>query len=204
MMIRSVSHDQDEILQSIVGMHCPDGIDVDLTYGNGCFYEKIGEPKNKFDISPQVSGVIAACSTNVPLPSMSVVSVVFDPPFLTYIKAGREHGSIMAKRFSGYWRYDELVDHYTKTIAEANRVLRDGSIFVIKCQDIIHNHKMHATHVNVVRWCEENGMRLLDLYVLVAKHRMGMPEQDGAVKRKQKHARVFHSYFLVFKKQGRA
>ena len=46
--------------------------------------------------------------------------VMFDPPFLTYIKSARDHNSIMAKRYGGYWKYEELADHYKKTIKEAN------------------------------------------------------------------------------------
>jgi len=76
-----------------------------------------------------------------------------------------------------------------------HRVLKKKGIMVIKCQDIIHNHKMHCTHVNVINWAA--GMfRLKDLFVLPAKHRMPSPNRKGV----QKHARIFHSYFLVLEK----
>jgi hypothetical protein len=123
---------------------------------------------------------------------------MFDPPFLTYVKNGREHkdGKVqMTARFGGYWSYKELSDHYTQTIVEAARVLKCGGVFVVKCQDIIHNHKMHCTHANVIAWASEAGFRLRDLFVLAAKHRMPGPQKG-----KQKHARVFHSYFLVFER----
>ena len=41
---------------------------------------------------------------------------------------------------------------------------------------------------------EKYGMRLSDLFVLLAKSRMTISQ------RTQKHARIYHSYFLVFKK----
>lgn len=198
-VIKSASTDQDEILQGIISLHCPDGFDCDMTYGNGVFYKNIPQPRLKFDIDPQVEGVEKACSRMLPLEYQSINSAVFDPPFLTYVRAGRDgNGSMaMAKRFSGYWRYDELEDHYQETISEASRVLKKGGVFVVKCQDIIHNHKMHCTHANVILWAEMEGFRLLDLFVLNAKHRMPSPNRAG----KQKHARIFHSYFLVFKKE---
>ena len=90
------------------------------------------------------------------------------------------------------------VTHIDKALAEAHRVLKPGGVLVFKCQDVIHNHKMHATHVNVCNWAEYEGFRLLDLFVLPAKSRMPGPQKGT-----QRHARVFHSYFLVFVKPGK-
>lgn len=196
-VVRSTSSDQHEILANIVSLHCPEGIEMDCTYGNGSFYKKgVAAPKIKTDINALFDDVICADSTALPAKDDSISSLIFDPPFLTYIRAGREgNGSmIMAKRFSGYWRYDELEAHYIGTIKEAARVLKKKGVFIVKCQDIIHNHKMHCTHANVIGWAEAEGFRLKDLFVLVAKSRMPMPNRAST----QKHARVFHSYFLVF------
>lgn len=197
--IQSISYDQNYIINSIMGLCDIERFDVDMTYGNGGFWKTLPQPKMKFDLDPQTVDTIKANSMALPLGQNCIDSIMFDPPFLTYIKAGREHNSVMGKRFSGYWRYDELEMHYRGTMAEAHRVLRKGGVFVMKCQDIIHNHKMHSTHINVVNWAA--GMfRLKDLFVLAAKHRMPMPESTTENKRKQKHARVHHSYFLVLEK----
>lgn len=199
-VVRSVYFDQTEILRGIMRLHCPDGFDCDMTYGAGSFWKQLPQPRLKFDISPQVPGVQKACSTMLPVKPASLSSVVFDPPFLTYVRAGRSGNGkmIMAKQFSGYWRYDELEDHYRHTISEAWRVLRPGGVMVFKCQDIIHNHKMHCTHANVIQMAEIEGFRLMDLFILPAKHRLPSPNRAGT----QKHARIFHSYFLVFEKKG--
>jgi len=101
----------------------------------------------------------------------------------------------MSRRFSGYYSYDELSDSYKATLYEAARVLQRGGVLVFKCQDLIHNHRMHATHVNSIRWAEQAGFRLLDIFVLAAKNRMPSPQKGT-----QRHARVHHSYFLVLKK----
>lgn len=198
MTIRSVYYDQTEILHGIMQLYVPDGFECDVTYGSGQFYKSIPQPKLKFDIDPQREGVVKACSGSLPVRDQSLQSIMFDPPFLTYVRAGREGNGkmIMARQFAGYWRYDELESHYKSTFNEANRSLKKGGVLTVKCQDIIHNHKMHCTHANVIRWCSEVGLRLEDLFVLPAKSRLPSPNRKGT----QKHARIFHSYFLVFRK----
>ena len=201
-MIRSVYYDQVEILKSIMELCEIDQFCADLTYGNGKFYGDISPPIFKGDISPQVEGVTECSSSALPVEDCSFKSLVFDPPFLTYVRAAREGNGnmIMANRFGGYWRYDELEKHYRETLIEANRVLSKKGIMVFKCQDIIHNHKMHCTHMNVMKWAE-GLFRLKDLFILPAKNRMPIPQQQGTKKKVQKHARIFHSYFMVLEKE---
>lgn len=197
-MIKSVSDNQEEILINIRDLHCNGKFDCDCTYGNGNFYKKIGNPTYCFDIEPLFDHVKKCSSFELDLQNESIESMVFDPPFLTYIRNGRIGNGNMAlgKRFAGYWRYEELSEHYLKTIIESYRVIKPKGKLVFKCQDIVHNHKMHCTHVNVINWAVDNGFRLVDLFILVANHRMPSPNRIG----KQKHARIWHSYFLVFEK----
>ena len=201
-MIRSVYYDQTDILKSIMTINNIEKFCADISYGNGSFYKDIPEPTFKCDISPQVGGVIECSSSDlVWCEDNQLNSIVFDPPFLTYVRAAREGNGnmVMAKRFGGYWRYDELEKHYKETIAEACRALKKKGLFVFKCQDIIHNHKMHCTHANIINWCD--GMfRLKDMFILPAKSRMPIPQQAGTKKKVQKHARIFHSYFLILEK----
>ena len=195
-VIKSINYNQTEIIQNIIDLHCPQGIEIDITYGNGSFYKDIKSPQRAFDLEPLFDFVEESCSTNLPLKDFSVNSIMFDPPFLTYIKKGREHNSIMAKRFSGYWSYKELEDHYKKTLNESSRVLKKKGILIFKCQDIIHNHKMHSTHNKIVQWSESlYGFRVKDIFILLAKNRMPVNSKG-----KQQHSRQFHSYFLVLEK----
>lgn len=198
-VFRSVYDTQEEILNAIMHLHCQDGFECDMTYGNGCFWKKLQRPRLCYDITPLHEGVIKACSTMLPLAPGSLANCVFDPPFLTYVRNGREHNGkvAMTSRFGGYYRYDELEDHYRDTISEAYRVLKPRGKMVFKCQDIIHNHKMHCTHVNVIQMAEIEGFRLADLFVLAAKHRMPSPQKG-----QQRHARIFHSYFLVLERDN--
>jgi hypothetical protein len=195
--IRSVYFTNAEILDGIQRLHCQSGFECDLTYGNGAFWKGRKIPKHCFDITPLSEGVIKASSCAVPLPDCSLSNLVFDPPFLTYVRQGRDHNGkvAMTSRFGGYYRYEELIEHYTETIKEAMRLLKPLGVMVFKCQDIIHNHKMHCTHVNVCNWATQEGFRILDLFVLAAKARMPGPQKGT-----QRHSRVFHSYFLVFQK----
>lgn len=203
-MIKSVYYDQIEILKSIMELCGIERFCADATYGNGKFYDNdvIPEPFHKFDIQPQKDTLaLGFSSSSLPLKNNTLKSLVFDPPFLTYVRAAREGNGnmVMAKRFGGYWRYDELEKHYRETLIEAHRVLDKKGIMVFKCQDIIHNHKMHCTHMNVMEWAK-GLFRLKDLFILPVKHRMPIPQQEGTKKKVQKHARIFHSYFMVLEK----
>jgi hypothetical protein len=197
-VIKSVYGNQIDIIKSIMKLCHIERFDVDVTYGNGMFYKEIEKPVYCFDLDGDLPGVTQSSSDDLPLGDQSVSSMMFDPPFLTYVRAAREGNGnmIMAKRFAGYWRYDELEAHYRATIKEAYRVLDKKGIMVIKCQDIIHNHKMHATHVNIISDWTSGLFRLKDMFILPAKHRMPSPNRKGT----QKHARIFHSYFLVLEK----
>lgn len=193
--IPSVFYDQHDLLDAIVSIHCQSGFDADVTYGNGCFYKRLKPPPLKFDIDPQTDGVIKASSGALPIPDKSISSLVFDPPFLTYVRDGRNHkdgATVITKRFGGYWSYNDLTKHYTESIAEAFRVLKRNGKIIVKCQDIVHNHRLHCTHANVIKWGESAGFRLLDIFVLCAKHRMPSPQKGT-----QRHARVHHSFFIV-------
>lgn len=200
-VIRSVATSQPVILDSIMKLRGIDRFDADITYGNGSFYRgAIPEPLHKLDIDPQRDDVTEGDSRQLPYADCSLGSVVFDPPFLTYVRAGRDGNGkmLMAGRFGGYWRYDELEEHYRASLKETARVLRPGGTLVFKCQDIVHNHRLHPTHVNVIDWAREAGFQLEDLFVLAANHRLPSPNRRGT----QKHARIHHSYFLVFERRA--
>ena len=196
-IIKSISNCQEEILNSIKYLHCPNGFECDITYGKGNFYKNTQKPKHCFDIEPLCDNVIKSDSRLLPLKKASVASVIFDPPFLTYIRKGREgNGSMaLAKQYGGFWSYEELQDYYRDTISEVYRIIKKKGIFVIKCQDIIHNHKMQSTHTNVINMADIEGFKLKDNFILLANKRMPSPQKG-----KQRHARIFHSHFLVFGK----
>ena len=57
-LIKSISDNEEEIIQGILKLHCKHPIELDPTYSKGNFYKgSIEKPKYKFDIDPQVDGV---------------------------------------------------------------------------------------------------------------------------------------------------
>lgn len=194
----SYSEDQNQLLEAIIKLHCDGEIHCDATFGNGMFYKKVKPPELKFDIDPQLDGVVKADSRDLPVENSSLRSIMFDPPFLTYIRQSRGHNAkcVMSKRFGGYYTYDELEDHYIHSISEFYRKLQKGGILIVKCQDIIHNHRHHPTHIKVVLWAETEGFRLKDILVLGSNHRMPAPNKGT-----QRHSRIAHCFFLVFLKK---
>lgn len=71
-IIKSISYDQSEILSWIMQLCGIEKFCADISYGNGSFYKNIQKPDLKFDISPQVSGVISADSGSLPIANESL------------------------------------------------------------------------------------------------------------------------------------
>ncbi len=192
-IIKSISFSQDEILQNIVALHTGP-IHADVTFGSGCFYKKgIAWPELWFDPAPRKPGVIAADVCRLPLRNYSLRSVMFDPPFL--IKTGP--GAKLKERFGcpvGNMR--DLWGFYFLAMKEIHRVLVPGGWLVFKCQDGVLSGVNHFTHLVVCEWGVKLGFKPVDLFILLANHRMTDPTHKT-----QKHARKYHSYFWVFKKK---
>ncbi len=194
-IIKSISYSQEEILNWILQLYCPNGFDLDPTYSKGVFYKNIQEPRLKFDLKPQIEGVQQANCTNLPIETRSLKSIVFDPPFVAAIPK-KEATGIIIKRF-GYYRniQTELWNMYYKALEEFYRILKFDGILVFKCQDTIDNGKQYFSHVEIINVAIKLGFYPKDLFVLLAKSRLMSPNM-----RMQQHARKFHSYFLIFKK----
>ena len=210
-LLKSVYTSQDQLIAAIIKLHVNDGFECDMTYGRGGFWHAIRRPPHCFDIKPTFDYVVKADSRNLPLVSSSITSTIFDPPFLCYVRGGLSHSkrddaldtpdSVMSQRFGGYWAYGELAKHYQDTLHEAHRVLKPKGILVIKCQDIIHNHRLYPTHINLVQWAEKE-FTLLDILILVNTRKILPVRAAKHGQQKQRHARIKHSYFLVFRKQS--
>lgn len=198
-VVKSFSRDEDEIITSIMALH-NDGkpFDVDPCFSKGSFYAKgLARPRHRFDIMP-VRPDVQRCDVRcLPLQDGSVGSVIFDPPFMF-----NPHGTALTKnaaagRFTMFETWDELVDCYTGALAEFWRVLRPGGIVAFKCQDYTDS-RTTLTHCWVWRWALETGLYVKDLFIRVRDHG---PAYNPALR--QKHARKFHSYWLVLEKPQR-
>ncbi len=83
-IIKSIGHDQREIIRNILKLHVPNGkIDCDPTFSTGAFYNGTGidTPQYRFDISPQRDDVIKADARKLPLADNSISCMMLDPQF---------------------------------------------------------------------------------------------------------------------------
>lgn len=196
-MIKTTSFDQNEILRDIIKLHCPDGFELDPTFGRGLFYKtmnpytnSIPYPKYKYDIYPKFADVQKSDANNLPLADSFIQSIIFDPPFLIGAKSGR-----MASQYDSFSSLEEMQDWLNLCLIEFKRILVRGGKLIIKCQDQTYRSKQVMTHVFLINSAESLGFRVVDLFILLANHRL-----IGRNQNKQKHARKYHSYFLVFEK----
>lgn len=195
-IIKSISYSQEEILNWIIQLYCPDGFDLDPTYSKGVFYKNIPEPRLKFDLNPQIAGVQQANCTNLPIETESLGSIVFDPPFVAAMPKIKATG-IITTRFGYYSNIQtELWSMYHQALREFYRILKFNGILIFKCQDTIDSSKQYLSHVEIINAAVKLGFYPKDLFILLAKSRLMSPNM-----RVQQHARKFHSYFLVFIKK---
>lgn len=194
-IVSTISYSQEEILNNIIKLYAPDPehIECDVTYSIGNFYKNIPEPKYKFDLYPQVEGVIKASADNLPLADNVVKSLMFDPPFIASWNVNSE-AYVMSQRFSSIKGINNLLEMYQRSITEAARVLKRKGILIVKCQDTVYGGKQYFMHTEVQKFAEDAGFIGKDLFILLAKVRKVNPGR-------QIHARKYHSYFWVFKKR---
>lgn len=201
-LIRSISYSQEEIIRNILRLHVPNKkIDCDPTYSVGNFYKNtsIPDPAYKFDISPQIEGVLYGDARSLPLKDSSISCIMFDPPFLA--TSGKslstsDSNNVINKRFGVYPSEKELHQFYIDSLKEAYRILDDNGILIFKCQDKVSGGKQYMSHVFICNEATKIGFYPKDLFVLLAKNRLVAEWQA----KNQKNARKFHCYFWVFQK----
>lgn len=201
-MIKSVSFNQSEIIKNILTLYVPDGkIDIDPTYSKGNFYKDTGitPPSLKFDINPQTDGVVCADSRNLPVDDESCECMMFDPPFLATTGQSltrHDNNNVINKRFGVYPNEPSLHRFYEDSLKEAYRILKPNGVLIFKCQDKVSSGKQYLSHVFIINKATEIGFYPKDIFILLAKNRIVADWQTA----NQKHARKYHSYFLVLEK----
>lgn len=202
-VIKSISYNSHEIIKNILKLHCKYPIELDPTYSKGNFYKKgIKSPKYKFDLYPQIPGVIKADVIDLPLKSGSINTAIFDPPFLATRGKSlqtKEKNNLVVKRFGWYSTEKELFTLYRKALKELYRVLKNKGILIFKCQDKISSGKQYLSHVFIINEAEKLGYYCKDIFILLSKHRLVPKWQLD----NQKNARKFHCYYLVFEKSNK-
>lgn len=196
-MIKTTNYSQLEIISNIIDLHIPGrSIELDPTYSKGNFYNKgiVSEPIEKFDLFPQTEDTKQASAESLPHRDNQIKSIMFDPPFIVGFTKNKPTG-IIGKRFHGFRYISDLWEWYEKCLEEFYRILEPNGILIFKCQDTVSSGKNWFSHVHIMNHAEKIGFYNKDLFVLLAKNRI-----IGHNHKNQKHARKFHSYFLVLQK----
>ena len=194
-VVKSVQNSDRDVLVAVKQLYL-DGknFDLDPCYSTGKFYEDLERPFMKLDKTPQDDEVVKNDIMNgIDLQDSSIFSIVFDPPFM-FGTHGQTKNNIMTKRFTMFDSWQELEQMYKKSLSEFYRILQKGGIVAFKCQDYTDS-KTTLTHCFVHNWAIEQGFFTEDLFIMCFK--------GGRVwnsNLKQKHARKYHSYWLVLRK----
>lgn len=192
-LIKSVSYSQQETLRNIMALHTG-AIDADVTFGAGSFYRGLVHgPRWRFDKSPMRWGIIPADVCHLPLKNACLRSVVFDPPFM----ARTGPGATLKDRFGELvGNIKDLWLFYFLAMREIHRVLVPGGWLIFKCMDGVLSGVNNFTHVEIHNRAKALGFHPVDLFILLARHRMMHPKHKV-----QRHARKYHSYFWVLQKK---
>ena len=194
--ILSLSFVEQEIIRGIMLLHNNGNpFDVDPTYSTGRFWDGIPGPKYRFDINPQIEGVAKADARLLPLENESIMSIMFDPPFIVAQPSGFGKKGIIRERFGFYETIPKLWKFYKESMFEFHRILKPKGILCFKCQDCIDSGKQKMSHFEIMKYAEELGFYCKDFFVLARQNVVFSPNMVN-----QQHARKNHCYFIVFSK----
>ena len=191
-----------DVFPSILKLYVPLRSKVaDVTYGNGVFWRDVSPDAYRLLATDLKHGIDAR---ELPYSSGSIDCVVFDPPYM-HTPGGTAHEG--HQNFESYYRnngdnkttrkyHEAVLDLYFEAAKEAYRVLGNGGIYIVKCQDEVCACKQRLTHVELINELTTSQFIAEDLFVIIRNNRPGVSRLV-----KQQHARKNHSYFLVFRKK---
>lgn len=208
----------DGLFPHVARLHIPKGsLVADVTYGKGVFWKsvdlrdyklfksdiKISRVNKKTLNETENNSLIADCCF-LPYPNNKFDAVVFDPPYM-HTPGGSAHtnhqnyeeyyGNNTPLGSTGAKYHDAVLELYFFAAKEAFRVIKDGGIYIVKCQDEVCANQQRLTHVEIINEITQYGFVTDDLFVLVRNSKPGVSRMLN-----QYHARKNHSYFLVFRK----
>lgn len=200
-----------DVFPQILQLFVPDGATIaDVTYGKGVFWQQVD--RTKYTLFPSDIQTGIDCRS-LPYEDQSMDCVVFDPPYMEGLyrkEAGHMAGGGSYSAFRDHYSdgkatteterpkyHAAVIDLYEKGGIEATRVLKEGGVLIVKCQDEVSANRQHLTHVQIINFYENQlGLYTKDLFVIIRQNKPGVSRLI-----KQEHARKNHSYFLVFIKE---
>lgn len=194
----------DAVFPDILSLYvAPGSVIADVTYGRGVFWRRV--PEGVFRVLPTDIATGTDCRS-LPYGDGTIDCVVFDPPYM-HTPGGTAH--VNHQNYEGYYQnnransvkkyHEAVLDLYFTAAQEAWRVLRQGGIYIVKCQDEVCANVQRFTHIEIINELAGYGFVAEDLFVVVRKGKPGVSRML-----RQAHARKNHSYFIVFlKPEGR-
>ena len=190
----------DDVFPQVLALYVkPGSVVADTTYGKGVFWRQV--PDDLYNLRATDIQDGTDCR-DLPYDDGSIDCVVLDPPYM-HSPGGTAHES--HKPFEDHYRnngsggqtkskyHEAIIELYHDAGLEAHRVLRDGGVLIVKCQDEVCSNRQRFTHIDILSSYSEMGFIPEDLFVVVRNNRPGV---SRAIR--QIHARKNHSYFLVF------
>lgn len=188
-----------DVFPQILDLYVETGAVVaDVTYGSGAFWRRVDRPDITLLATDITDGVDCRA---LPYADGSIDAIVIDPPYMHTPGQGAHVGH---QNFESYYRnnatrpgsakyHEAVLELYFAAGREAVRVLRDGGIAIVKCQDEVCANRQRLTHVEIINEYTSYGLQTEDLFVVTRPTRPGVSRVL-----RQRHARKNHSYFLVF------
>jgi hypothetical protein len=199
----------DVVFEQLMTLHVPVGATVaDVTYGKGCFWKRIPEGRYNLKATDLKDGVDCR---KLPYADATLDCVILDPPYMegfyrrkvsqlggngSHANLRTYYGNHTPTEGGEKW-HGAVRAIYRAAAKEACRVLKNGGVLVVKCQDEVSANKQWLTHAEILTDCGEMGYYCKDLFVVVRTNRPVV-----ATMLRQRHARKNHSYFLVLVKRG--
>jgi len=200
LVFSAYSGTNDLVFPFILSLYVKPGSKVaDVTYGKGVFWRRI--PDNIYELFPSDISEGVDCR-KLPYDEGSLDCIVFDPPYM-HTPGGSAH--LNHQNYENYYRnnvsfskkkyHEAVLDLYFSAAIETWRVLKEGGVYIIKCQDEVCANQQRLTHIEIINDLVKKGFIIEDLFVVL---RNGKPGVSRILR--QVHARKNHSYFLVFVK----
>ena len=202
-----------EVFPLILDLYVPQGSRIaDVTYGKGVFWRNVDESEYDLLKSDAQMGIDAR---DLPYPDDYLDALVLDPPYMEgFYRRKKDHQGAKGthQAFSEYYSHlqaqepkagypkyhDAVLDVYYRAGEEADRVLKDKGVFIVKCQDEVSANSQRLTHVEIINYYQSLGFIPEDIFVVV---RTNKPSVSRLLK--QTHARKNHSYFVIMRKDHR-
>ena len=200
-LIKSISKDQQEILNNIIKLYIPDGyIQCDFTFSIGVMYKdnKVVTPPYRFDKYPKQGifkegGVLHLDDVEKYLEDDTLNSCIVDLPFLITKKEWTENCK-MHQRFNSFNDMKEATEVNKYMLQLSYAKLKKKGVMIMKTQDLYTAGRQIWMSHYVHAWAEEVGFKVIDKFILTSETRMLSSGMN------QKCARKYHSYFFVFRK----